>query len=679
MIQLFDRLDRVVAVGSATAAMLFFAGHALAQREAGPSVPPRTSVPACTLAASSDAVTAGRTVTLTAKCAPEATYYAWTNTGFSNTSASGVVAPRQTTTYSVIGSNAAGRGNSVSITVKVLQDAVAAATPVCTLNAGANQMSAGDSVRLTANCRPAASAYVWTGTAFPTSASSGSVSPTATTTYSVRGRNEYGDGNTASTTVLVTATPKDPTLSASTQYANDYCASGLYPQQWEWNAARVQPSPQPATSGTPRMTQIRDGVVIATYNNLGGDAGYSKPNSADGSDPSVGPFRRRPYTQWKSGDVFEIYPAVYSGATMQIYLGPNIPNDAAFGKGVSDMPQNITIRGVTVNGVRPVIVNPPSGASYSNYNQSLIYVDGKYDSSGALVTPSTNITLENIDIQDSSTGGFIGKAAVYVNGAANLTLRNMRIAGFKRHQVNGVFATGNNTGTLLFDNVELDGNGGANGPEHNAYINASKTDPNFTFMVRGSWSHGSYYGHALKSRAQRTVVEGSYLSGTRAAAGQQTETYLLDVPDGGTLIARNNIFVKNYSGNQSNGASITFGVESQNPARKWELLLEHNTFVAFSRYYDDAAHQLFPMYLSSAAPGAKTVDSNLFVGYCQTGQAHKDFRGTNPSTLNFNEIDQAFRPRAPLLTGRAGIVGTPQYDHLLKSVPRRSNAVGAKD
>ena len=86
---------------------------------------------------------------------------------------------------------------------------------------------------------------------------------------------------------------------------------------------------------------------------------------------------------------------------------------------------------------------------------------------------------------------------------------------------------------LLLENVELDSNGGNNGPEHNAYINASGVDPYFTFRVQGSWSHDAYYGHALKSRAQRTIVEGSYLSGSRAAPGTQTETYLLDVPDGG--------------------------------------------------------------------------------------------------------------------------------------------------
>jgi hypothetical protein len=548
------------------------------------------------------------------------------------------------------------------------------ATPTCSLSASPTQVTPGTAVRLSAQCQPAAASYQWVGADLPANASGGTVTPNATTTYSVRGVNTVGTGNLASATVRVSSAATDSGYSPATNYANDFCTSGNYPTQWEWNPALTLKQPAPATSGTPRMVQIRDGKVIATYGKLGGNA-YSKPNSSNGEDPSIGPFRRSPYTQWKSGDVFEIYPAVYSGADMQIYIGPNLAYD---GVGTHDIPRNITIRGITVDGKRPVIVNPPSGSSNNTMGQGLIYIDGEYKDK-KLATPSADITIENIDIVDSPDGGTPGKAAVYVNGVNNLTLRNVRIAGFKLHQANGIFATPNNSGTLLLDNVELDGNGGSGGPEHNAYINMSSVDPNFTFQVRNSWSHGSYYGHALKSRAQRTIVEGSYLAGTRAAAGQQTDTYLLDVPDGGTLIARNNVFVKNFSGNNSNGASITFGVESTNQPRTWELVIEHNTFVGFSRYYDDQKHVLFPLFIGSAAPGPRTVDANVFVGYCTTGNASRDFRGTNASVLNFNEIDQSFRPRNPQLSGRSGIVGTPQYSHQLLRSTRRTTALGARD
>ena len=466
--------------------------------------------------------------------------------------------------------------------------------------------------------------------------------------------------------------------SVVTQYSSNYCQDGVYPSQWDWNPSMVVAQDAPATSGTPKIVQMRNGVAIATYTAFGGDAARSKPNSDGGTDTSVGPFRRSPYTQWKSGDVFLVYPAVYSGADMQMYIGPNIVNDEDYRAGKYSVPSNITIRGVTVDGKRPVIANPASGASNATYGQGLIYIDGQYDANGKISQRASNITIENIDIVDPPSGGYIGKAAIYINGAADVTLRKVRIAGFKRHSANGIFSTGNTAGTLTLENVELDSNGGASGPEHNAYINASNSDPSFTFKVTGSWSHDSYYGHLLKSRAQRTIVEGSYLTGSRAEAGQQTETYLLDVPDGGELTVRNTIFVKNYSGNNSNGGSLTFGVESALATRSWGLTVEHNTFVAMSRYYDDLKHKLFPFFISGNALGDKKIDSNVYVGYCN-GDPARDAPGTNALTLGFNDIDQSYRPRVPSLTGNSGIVGTTSYWHLGRSSTRRTNAIGARD
>lgn len=477
---------------------------------------------------------------------------------------------------------------------------------------------------------------------------------------------------------LAAAPGPDERYSPATQHPSSYCQTGQYPSQWEWHEPLVVKQDAPATSGTPKIVQMRDGKAIATYSAFGGDANRSKPNSENGGDTSVGPFRRAPYTQWKSGDVFLVYPAVYSGPDMQIYIGPGIVNDEDYRAGKYSVPSNLTIRGVTVDGKRPVIVNAPRGASNATYGQGLVYIDGSYDATGKVKQRASNITIENIDIVDSAASGNIGKGAIYINGAQDVTLRKVRIAGFKQHSANGIFSTGNTAGTLLLENVELDGNGGGGGPEHNAYINASNSDPDFTFKVIGSYSHDAYYGHELKSRAQRTIVEGSYLAGRRAEAGKQGEAYLLDVPDGGELTVRNTIFVKNYSGNNSNGGSLTFGVESALASRRWGLTVEHNTFVALSRYYDEAKHKLYPLFISGKALGDKKIDANLYVGYCN-GDVTRDAPGTHAVTANFNDIDQGYRPRKPSLTGNPRIVGTPSYRHQAQSGTRTTNAVGARD
>lgn len=494
-----------------------------------------------------------------------------------------------------------------------------------------------------------------------------------------------------SVAVLLTGVNGNAQTSNCASFSTSYCQDNNYPTQWEWVPSSIVSQPAPATSGTPKVEQVRNGVVIATYSALGGDAlpSPTRENVTDGSDTRVGPFRRASYRQWQPGDLFLIYPAVYKGRDMQIYLGPSSANYTEVKNGVYAVPENITIRGVTVDGKRPVIVNPPTipngpsgGASLANYNNSLIYVEGKFaPNTGPLIKQASNITIENIDVVDAPDGGYIGKAGVYISGVNNITLRNMRISGFLQHRANGVFgAAANNSGTLKLENVELADNGGNSGPEHNAYINASTIDPNFTFHVKNSYSHGSYYGHELKSRANRTIVEGSYLAGKRADSTMpQTEAYLLDVPNGGVLIARNNIFVKNYSGDFSNGASITFGVEGNPDGRINDLTVEHNTFVALSKYYDTQKHTPYPLYISSVFTGPSKVSSNLFVGYCLTGTAYKDYRGDNYAELDFNGITQDFRPVNPSYTGNPGIIGTPAYMHSGYTFVRQTNALGARD
>lgn len=496
-----------------------------------------------------------------------------------------------------------------------------------------------------------------------------------------------GGSGGSSTTAVTTSTPAPtattPTTTpvnisqdgygALTNYSNTYCADGVFPAQWDWRPEIVRTQAQPATSGTPLIKQVRNGVTIATYSQLSG--GRGNENNTDGHDTTVGPFHRSLWYQMQDGDIFEIYPAIYEGATQQIFIGPNYVNTAAYNASTASTPKHITIRGITVNGFRPVIVNPTTGASNETYGQGLIYVDR-----------SENITIENIDVRDSPTGGYIGKAGIYVNGAKNLTLRNMRISSFSHTQANGVFGTSNNKGVLLLENVELKDNGGSGGPEHNAYINGSATDPNFAFKFIGGWSHGAYYGHALKSRAQITVVEGSYLEGTRATPTTQTETYLLDVPNGGTLVARNNVFVKNFSGNNSNAASLTFAVESNSTnydmTRPWDLMVEHNTFVAFSREYDTSGvfqRWLRPFFINQTAPGAKTLQHNAFVGYCDQSTIANNFKGTNFAVLNFNQIDMAYRPRVTLPNGNAAIIGSNQYVHEAMSTLRATQQIGARD
>jgi C1A family cysteine protease len=159
-----------------------------------------TPPPTCTLSASATSVMAGDAVTLKASCSPDATSYAWTNTGFAANVASGSVAPTTTTTYSVSGANSTGKGNVASVQVTVNS----VARPVCSLSASPTSIKAGATSALTATCIPAATSYKWGNTNFAASAAGGNVAPTTTTTYSVSGINAGGTGDAVNATVTVT-------------------------------------------------------------------------------------------------------------------------------------------------------------------------------------------------------------------------------------------------------------------------------------------------------------------------------------------------------------------------------------------------------------------------------------------------------------------------------------------
>ncbi len=472
--------------------------------------------------------------------------------------------------------------------------------------------------------------------------------------------------------VCATAVP-----ASAVEIDTTHCRGDAFPAQWLWaDDAVVSRQPRAATDADglrPLVKQIRKGKVIATYTNLGATPTGSAHYDPTRPDTSGGALKRTPHQNYESGDIFEVYPAVYRGEDQQPYIGPMVPDFAAWEAKDWYIPKNITIRGVTVNGIRPVIKLDGIVAGNNTLGQSAIYID-----------KSENVTIENIDVDGTGTK-FVGKAGVFLQESKNLTLRNMRIHGYKAVRQNGLFVTDGGSGTLTLENLELYDNGGDNGPEHNVYVNPSKSDPDFTVVLRGSISTDAYYGHLFKSRAQVNVIEGNYLAGTRSLAGKpQTEAFLLDFPEGGRVTVRNNVLVKTYSGLNSNGGFMTYATEKFD-RRPHALRVEHNTLVAFSRFYDPLRHPLFPFYLKQGNPmkGSPSfpvqVMHNAFIGFCPERGSELFYFGTDFVAPGFGELNRDFslrsRPQAPGST----IIGSPAYRWRTGTAPRAAPTYGARD
>ncbi len=485
------------------------------------------------------------------------------------------------------------------------------------------------------------------------------------------------------------------TPDASSQQAL-ICPSGSnYPPQSGW-AVGPAALPVSATSGQPRIDQYRNGQYLATYSSfsdqpgctLAGD-GTDYLNPAQPAASGCGPFTRtHSYRLWAPGDVFYVYPAVYSGPYNQPWFGPEYDSSSDFSAGVSHTPDNVVIQGVVQNNVRPVILLQ-GVASNNTLGQAPVYFD-----------VSTGMTMDSINVSAGAKAA-AGKAALYESAASNLTLSNMRINGFERAGINGLFGAGGYSGTLTLDFVELDHNGGPNGPAHNAYIGASTVDPGFSVVMSHSWSHDAYYGHLFKSRAQNGVFTANYFKGGLPQTGRtQAETYLLDIPNGGQVSVRNNIFIKSASGTNSNGMSLTFLMEGTSDTRPQSLDVENNTFVTFAKTFD-GVHVNYPLSLmypnvrpdSTAWPSdiPTRIIKNAFVGYCTPGDGSaQDYRGDISVIESFSELARTFALTTKVDADDSALgltypdyvpeVGTPSYGFLYPNTPvRQHTTIGAQD
>ena len=483
------------------------------------------------------------------------------------------------------------------------------------------------------------------------------------------------------------------TTPSATAELQQICPAGLgYPSQ----NLEGQLRPASATSGQPKIEQYRQNVLIATYSSFSDQPGcVLQGDGTDNINPGApaasgcGPFtREHTFRLWQPGDTFLVYPAVYSGQYNQPWIGPEYDDGSDFAAGIFHTPDNISLLGVVQNNTRPVILlDGPS--SNNTLGQAPVYFD-----------QSSNFTMDGINVM-AGPGAAAGKAGVYESAASNLTLGDMRVAFFARAGVNGLFGAGNYSGFLSLHGMELDHNGGENGPAHNAYIGASVIDPNFTVIMRHSWSHHAYYGHLFKSRAQVNVFTANYFEGGLPFGRyQQAEAYLLDVPNGGALTVRNNVFVKNASGAGANAMSLTFLMEGYSDARPQSLDVENNTFVTYASTYDKFHPNypfsfFYPNVRPDSASWPSTIPAriikNAFVGYCPAvNGSPMGYLGDLSLTESFAETAKNFSfstkvaaddaTLASLLPAYQPELGTLAYHQQLAGRLFREKAtLGAKD
>ena len=351
------------------------------------------------------AICAGASTTLTAT---GGVTYSWNNgLGVGNNFS---VSPAVTTTYTVVGTNAAGCTGTDAITVTV--------NPLPTVNAGADQtVCAGTAVTLSGS---GAATYTWNngvtnGVAF---------TPAATTTYTVTGTSAAGCINTDQVIVTVNPLPTvnagiDQTVCAGTAVTLNGSGAATY----TWNNGvtnGVAFTPAATTTytvtGTSAAGCINTDQVVVTVNPLPTVNAGADQTVCLGATVTLSGSGAATYT-WNNGITNGVAFTPTLGTTTYTVTGTSAA-------GCINTDQVI----VTVNPLPAPIINGPS--TYCSGNTALLSTSTPfttYSWSTGSTNPTVNVTAANNPITVTVTNAFACQAT---SPAFTVTQNNVITANF---------------------------------------------------------------------------------------------------------------------------------------------------------------------------------------------------------------------------------------------------------
>lgn len=211
---------------------------------------------------------------------------------------------------------------------------------------------------------------------------------------------------------------------------------------------------------------------------------------------------------------------------------------------------------------------------------------------GLFVIEGRNVTVRGITFGGAKSSD--GNGAGIRGQGENLTVES---STFLDNQ-NGILATTAKTGTVTIRNSIFEGNGSCIqeklGCAHGIYIAAK------LLRVENSTFRKQRDGHYIKSRSERTELTGN----TIEDGADGTSSYLVDLPDGGSLVMRRNILEKGPR-SRNPACAITIGEESTRHPTS-EIVLEDNRF---SNNMPNST-----VFLRNLTSGTPRLSGNVFQG-----------------------------------------------------------------
>jgi len=192
----------------------------------------------------------------------------------------------------------------------------------------------------------------------------------------------------------------------------------------------------------------------------------------------------------------------------------------------------------------------------------------------------------NVVITDKTCNG----KALFITTGADVTIRNLTLTRARVPDANGAgirgegekllvegvrfindengILTGFEGSTVIVRDSTFEGNGTCEKAcSHGIYVGNSKL-----LLVERSHFSDTKRGHHIKSRAERTEIIGN----TIVDGPEGTASYLIDIPNGGSVVIRGNTMDKGPMA-ENRSTAIEVGAEGVTQATR-ELLIENNTF-----------------------------------------------------------------------------------------------------
>lgn len=259
------------------------------------------------------------------------------------------------------------------------------------------------------------------------------------------------------------------------------------------------------------------------------------------------------------------FAAAVDGDEIDIFADGNYTGDVC---GISR--NRLTIRGV---GGRARI---DAGGRYS---------EGK----GIWVIKGADTVVENIEFSGARVPDKNG-AGIRQEGT-NLTIRHC----YFHDNENGILTNSNSASQILIEHSEFGNNGYGDGYSHNVYINRVAQ-----LIFRYNYSHRAYVGHLLKTRAAENYILYNRLTGENGS-----QSYELDVSNGGRTYVIGNLFHQGQKTSNSN--MLAYQMEGALYTSS-ELFVVNNTFV------NTRSPGGYFVNISSSVTTPAIIQNNIFSG-----------------------------------------------------------------